>query len=154
MKRRNKCIAYKKAYSTTDDCIRVIRKVFKHKKVKLRYYECPICLDFHLTRSNANIQFNKLYTEWKTENKLRDSRQRIAKQYRQFEELFNRMNHKLYGTKKKPKTILKGILPREDRLRALAELKARREAIKPEFATLKKLWINTLQLFKNDKIEV
>jgi hypothetical protein len=59
MKRKNKCVS-KKKYGTVDLVNVVIKRAYKERNVKLRYYECPVCLDFHLTSKNADsIEFKK-----------------------------------------------------------------------------------------------
>lgn len=119
MKRRNKCIATKRAYATTDECIKVIKRVYTQKRIKLRFYKCPICLDFHLTSKGTPQQMYLCQQIWRNE-KLKKN---IQKKYQEFCRLFNKMSREVHKEKKR-KTILKGVLPREDRLRILAEMKA------------------------------
>jgi len=59
MKRKDKCVG-KVAYSQKSQCIYRILKFYETKKVKLRYYECPTCLDFHLSSKNIGEQFNEI----------------------------------------------------------------------------------------------
>ena len=65
MKRANKCIT-KKAYYTTDQALRAARIIYDSRRLKLRYYECPTCLDFHLTKSHTH-QMGDIFYKWDKE---------------------------------------------------------------------------------------
>jgi hypothetical protein len=119
MKRRNKCVATKRAYATTDECLREMKRTYYKSKVKLRYYECPVCLDFHLTSKGTPQQMYDVQKIWRNEVLKKN----IARKYQEFCRLFNKMSREAHR-EKKHKSILKGILPREERLRILAEMKA------------------------------
>jgi len=142
MKRANKCVG-KVAYSHESQCIHKILKLYKTKGQKLRYYECPTCLDFHLTSQNVDEQFKQIIMQKKkdatfvnVQNRERNivqkqaaqiaySRTIIQREWVQFCYYFKTLHFKLYGfheSKKKPRTILKGMLPREERLRILAKM--------------------------------
>lgn len=51
MKRAGKCVN-KKAYSFKDEAQKVAHKVEKQTRKIYRVYECPTCLDFHLTTAS------------------------------------------------------------------------------------------------------
>jgi hypothetical protein len=141
MKRANKCVASKKSYFSKTTCLRVIEKVYKTRKVKLRYYECPVCLDYHLTSKGTPAELNAVKKEWGviefknnherarlgiSNRKIKEreaSRVIVEKQYREFKRLFNAYCRDNGIQNKKPPTILKGVLPRAERLRILAEMK-------------------------------
>ena len=91
MKRKNKC-ANKKAYSTKGAAESAIEKSYSNYNVRLRYYECPTCLDFHLTKANVDPNYFK---KW--------DRVTVKKQWAQFENLFNRMWGEIYGLSKSAK---------------------------------------------------
>ena len=80
MKRKNKCVASKRAYATTDECLAVMKRVYKQKKVKLWYYECPVCLDFHLTSKGSGKEMYEMQKLWRDESMKRD----IANKYKEF----------------------------------------------------------------------
>lgn len=88
MKRKNKC-ANKKAYNLVSKIKKQIKKTYFNNGVMLRYYECPTCLDFHLTSKNVDPEYFK---EW--------GRDIIKKEWSQFEILFNTMWGELYGLSK------------------------------------------------------
>ena len=138
MKRKNKCSG-KVAYSLKSTCVKKIIRIYKNTKVKLRYYECPTCLDFHLSSKNIGEQFKQIMLQEKKEVTLINEQNRerniiqkqtasktiIQKEWVKFCHYFNWFHFKLYGcheNKKKPKTILKGTLPRAERLRILATM--------------------------------
>ena len=138
MKRKDKCVG-KVAYSQKSQCIHKIIKFYETKKIKLRYYECPSCLDFHLTSKNADEQFKQIMTQKKqdatlvnVQNRERNITQKhahskltIQREWVKFCYYFNTFEFKVYGfhqSKKRPETILKGVLPREERLRILATI--------------------------------
>lgn len=141
MKRKNKCVATKKSYFSKAICLRIIKNAYKTRKVKLRYYECPICLDYHLTSKGTPAELNAAKKEWGFEEfnnnhekaRLRITKKQIrereasqaivAKQYREFKRIFNAYCRNNGITNKKAPTILKGVLPRAERLRILAEMK-------------------------------
>lgn len=92
MKRKNKCVASKKPYKTASICLEIIRNAYLLRNTKLRYYECPVCLDFHLTSKKVNSSdFKEL------------DREIIAKQWRHFEVLFNTVHNQVYGLGKAAK---------------------------------------------------
>ena len=130
----------KKKYKTTDDCLMAIRWTQKRFNGRvLLYYECPVCLDFHLTSKGKKEEFKKMLKTLKELKKAKAEKHKqqhllkaqrknlkesIAKQWREFSRLFNaycRDNGYVY---KKPPTILKGVLPRAERLKILAEMHA------------------------------
>lgn len=79
MKRKNKC-ANKKAFNTIDKCNKAIRRSYVQGNVMLRYYECPTCLDFHLTSKNVDPRPFKKF-----------DKEVIAAQWNQFENIFNKL---------------------------------------------------------------
>ena len=142
MKRANKCVG-KVAYSHKSQCITKILRLYETRGQRLRYYECPTCLDFHLTSKNADEQFKQIIMQKKqdatlinVQNRERNIIQKqavkiellrkiIKLQWAEFNYLFNTFEFKVYGfhqSKKKPETILKGVLPRAERLRILATM--------------------------------
>jgi hypothetical protein len=54
MKRKRKCIE-KKSFGTLFEAKKVTYKVWLKYHQKLNVYECPICLDFHLTKQSTKI---------------------------------------------------------------------------------------------------
>ena len=136
MKRRNKCVATKRAYATTDECLKVIKRVYNQKMIKLRFYECPVCLDFHLTSKGTASQMHEARKIWLKENMKKD----IKRKYEEFCRLFNKMSREAHK-EKKHKSILKGVLPREQRLRILAEMKANQD---PHIWGQVKKWFRTV----------
>lgn len=54
MKHKRKCIE-KKSFWSLEKVRKVIFQVEEKKGLRLRYYECPICLDFHLTKSKKAL---------------------------------------------------------------------------------------------------
>ena len=129
MKRKNKCVG-KVTYSHKSQCITKILRLYETRGQRLRYYECPTCLDFHLTSKNAEKQFKKIIIQKKKKETLinvqiAQSKTAIQREWVQFCFYFKKLHFKLYGShesKKKPRTILKGMLPREERLRILATM--------------------------------
>lgn len=65
MKRANKCVG-KRAFYTTRQALNIARAIYNKKRVKLRYYECPTCLDFHLTKSHTD-RMGDIYNQWDRE---------------------------------------------------------------------------------------
>lgn len=141
MKRKNKCVASKKAYSTRSECLKIINKFLKQGR-RLRYYECPVCLDFHLTSKGTKSQFSQIKSELKllkqAKKKIsqdyhkqqtirKESRLIIEKQWREFRRLYNKYCTDNQINHKKLPTILKGVLPREERLRILAQMKEKQQ---------------------------
>ncbi len=55
MKRRNKCLI-KKAYAWKHAALDAAAKAYKERGVELGIYECPVCLDFHLTSKYCNTK--------------------------------------------------------------------------------------------------
>ncbi len=138
MRRKNKCVATKRAYSTTTECEEKIRRAWKERRVLLKYYECPICLDFHLTSKLTLAEKKQRLTEIKRHKRSNRLKNKIKKQNKEFEKLF-KIAWSFYFPKKK--TVLKGMLPRADRLRILAEMKRKQEKVT--------LWKNTLSSLKS-----
>jgi hypothetical protein len=123
----------KKTYSTTTAALKAIEKSYRHNRTKLRFYECNQCLDFHLTHVRTESMkpyFDRWDMPGMTEKQKTKNRKYIQKRYEEFCRLFNKMN-KAYNKEMNSgkKTTLKGVLPRAERLRILAEMKARKEAI-------------------------
>lgn len=88
MKRKNKC-ASKKPYFTLEVAKRVIRRAYVERGVMLRHYECPLCLDFHVTHKNVDpAPFREIDKEI------------IRKQWGKFEVMFNTMWGNVYGKSK------------------------------------------------------
>jgi hypothetical protein len=112
MKRKNKC-ANKKKYSTISLTKEVIKKSYLERGVKLRHYECPVCLDFHLTSKNTE-PMEKTYRAWDRadiknkyflfENLLKSFTEKIDKkrklERREQRRLQNDVRRELYETKK------------------------------------------------------
>ena len=142
MKRANKCVG-KVAYSHKSQCITKILRLYETRGQRLRYYECPTCLDFHLTSKNADEQFKQIIMQRKkketlinVQNRERNivqkqaaqiahSKKIIQSEWVKFCHYFQWFHFKLYGChegKKKPKSTLRGILPRAERLRILATM--------------------------------
>lgn len=88
MKRKNKC-ANKKAYNLVSTIKKQIEKTYLNHGVMLRYYECPTCLDFHLTSKNIDPEYFK---KW--------DREIIRKEWSHFETLFNTTWQQHYGLSK------------------------------------------------------
>lgn len=76
MKRAGKCVN-KKAYRYKFVAINTASKFFKRDGIEFGVYECPTCLDFHLTSKYCNLK----------EFHLRWLRSHINKQYLEFLEL-------------------------------------------------------------------
>ncbi len=64
MKRKNKC-AGKRAYAFKDQAIRVAKRIYQKQHTVCAVYECPQCLDFHLTTKWTNMQH--LHRKWDIE---------------------------------------------------------------------------------------
>jgi len=136
MKRKNKCVATKRAYATIDECLVVIKRILIQTGQLKTFYECPVCLDFHITSKGSKAdraKVRKLLRVDKAKAKAihrqnrvkKESRVIIDKQWREFKRLFNKYCSDNQISFKKPPTILKGILPRQERLKILAEMKYR-----------------------------
>ena len=53
--RRNANMCYgKKVYSSFENALKVTKKIFKDRGVRLRIYACPICGLYHLTHKNVD----------------------------------------------------------------------------------------------------
>ena len=65
MKRVNKCTG-KRAFNTTVKALKAAKTIYNSKRVKLRYYECPSCLDFHLTKSHTD-RMGDIFYKWDKE---------------------------------------------------------------------------------------
>ena len=64
MRRANKCIN-KRAYSTRGQVLTAARNSYLKRQVKTNYYECAVCLDFHLTSSPKNgFLPDKYFKRW------------------------------------------------------------------------------------------
>lgn len=62
MKRSGKCVG-KKTYATRSKALAVARKWYLSKgKIEMGIYECPTCLDFHLTTKYCNTR--KYHKRW------------------------------------------------------------------------------------------
>ncbi len=146
MKRYGKCVG-KVPHSSKATALRYIKNRYLQSGIKLRFYECPGCLDYHITSKPPFGPMEPYYKRWdKDKNKptkntklreLKKSRRIINKQWAEFSKLFRNCCHK-HGVsvlgyerthKKKLPTILKGVLPREERLRIFAELEAKRQQV-------------------------
>ena len=55
MERANKCVG-KKAYAYKDKAISVGVLMYEKHGTRMAVYECPTCLDFHLTSKWCNLQ--------------------------------------------------------------------------------------------------
>jgi hypothetical protein len=62
MKRLNKCVG-KSKYKYLHKALKTAEKHYRKNKVVLGIYECPICLDFHLT-SKHDLITRKYLIEW------------------------------------------------------------------------------------------
>ena len=61
MKRKGKCTG-KRKYPFRDTAIDMARWKFVNHGIELGVYECPTCLDFHLTSKYCNLKSN--HREW------------------------------------------------------------------------------------------
>ena len=66
MRRVGKCIG-KQVFSNKESALQVCYKRFVATNQVLGVYECPTCLDFHLTSKYCNIEEH--YTNWRQEIK-------------------------------------------------------------------------------------
>jgi hypothetical protein len=159
MGRKNKCVAYKKAYYFKDTALRVMKRAYLERGHKLRMYECPICLDIHVT--HKNVTDHSIFRQWDKEE--------IARQNGIFEQLFlkyqniltpsksarkrkqkklNRLNRVYAETVQKPKVkhgFTEQQLPLAEQSRIFDELRQNRLIIQYLFENIdysQNMWIS------------
>jgi hypothetical protein len=66
MKRHSKCVN-KKPFVYRDEALTVAKKMFLNQGIKSAIYECPACLDFHLTTKWCNTR--SYHQRWLREKK-------------------------------------------------------------------------------------
>lgn len=151
MKRKGKCVG-KVAFSSWFSAQDVARKHYLSNRRILSIYECPKCLDYHLTSKAKTCNLAHLHDQWvinevntkekrkkeatriNEENRAKNiSRDIIRKEYEEFYTLFRMTCYRLGVSVgiKKPPTVLKGVLPRAERLKILSEMRSRQN----EFST-------------------
>ena len=100
---KNRCIG-KRAYGHWDSALKVSKRMFLQKGTCTAIYECPVCLDFHLTSKWCNTKGYHL--EW--------SKKLVKKKYNQFlflEEQEMSKNQKLLRSqRRKMKRLVKKIV--------------------------------------------
>lgn len=64
MKRENRCVIDKKAYAYRSAALKVAKTAYLERNEKLKIYECPVCLDFHLS-SQGKSNLEEYYEKWK-----------------------------------------------------------------------------------------
>ena len=86
-----KCIE-KKAFPTKSEVIRVAKNRYLKHGQNLGFYECSVCLDFHLTSKKRNL--SHLHKKWKKEGLKKNHfylKRKVEKQYREFLKIEERM---------------------------------------------------------------
>lgn len=92
MRRKNKC-ANKKPYNTKSKALEAAKRSYLLRGVKTNYYECAVCLDFHLTSKHQLPE--SYYKKWQEEKntppekrKKQDTvaklKKKIGRQYNMF----------------------------------------------------------------------
>ena len=61
MKRKGKCVG-KKKFAYKSEAIQKAKNIYFNNGIELGIYECPTCLDFHLTSKYCNIKHR--HTKW------------------------------------------------------------------------------------------
>jgi hypothetical protein len=89
MKRKGKCIG-KVPFSYKTDAIHKAKVIYKQHGVTLGVYECPTCLEFHLTTKYCNLKH--LYKQWDEEREKEKEQAKINKRNRRKR---NRMNRQI-----------------------------------------------------------
>ena len=116
MKRRGKCIS-KRTFAYRDDALKFAKRQYKLYGRVMAVYECPTCLDFHLT---SKYCAKKLKKKWDKEI--------VGEQYSEFCLLFRKAEGKPRRNKvqkdkePKKKPTLKGILPLSEQKKIYATL--------------------------------
>lgn len=114
MKRAGKCVN-KKAYPYTYLAIEVAKQQYINHGAVLGYYECPTCLDFHLTSKYCNLRH--LHKEWQRVKDWKSTYGKGSKRTHKNQDRKKRAKaRKLLGIpaplpplkKEKPKTIWQG----------------------------------------------
>lgn len=107
MKRANKCVG-KKRFNNKGLALAVCKKHWLKRGRKFAIYECPVCLDFHLTSKWCNTDY--YITRW--------TKQEVRKQWIEFQKLegtYQESKRKVKRKKKKKvKTTLKGMLSQSE----------------------------------------
>ena len=75
MKRKGKCVN-KKSYSHRNVALNVAATWFKKDGSKLGIYECPTCLDFHLTSKYCNLEH--YHAQWAKKKKVTPKKSSIS----------------------------------------------------------------------------
>jgi len=154
MKRPGKCVN-KKAYAYKGQAINAAKNRYLSNGVHLGMYECPTCLDFHLTSQYCNLKH--LHEGWRAGVKVKKKRKkktqqpvtkiiirnweierqkkidkikrRVASQYQEFltieKAVLSRIEQGLTITRPK-QNYKKQVLPLAEQKRILAELDKRR----------------------------
>ena len=75
MKRKSKCVN-KKSYRHRNVALNVAATWFKKDGSKLGIYECPTCLDFHLTSKYCNLEH--YHAQWAKKKKVTPKKSSIS----------------------------------------------------------------------------
>lgn len=135
MRRVNKC-AGKAKFCKKSGALATAKKWYLANGSVFGIYECPVCLDFHLTSKYTNLQ--EYYNKWVVEiqpKKLtvkmspeQKLKRKVYIQYLEFlnieKKVLNKLSNTLKSNKpiKKPKTTLIGTLPLARQKEILATL--------------------------------
>lgn len=138
MKRAGKCVN-KKAYAYKSHALQIARKQYLEYGIKSSVYECPTCLDFHLTtkpqgKYNTEKYFNKWDKEWMREryNEFLFLEKKMELLYSPSPQtLKNRAKRKRYKANKKlreaqPTQRQLNTLPLDEQRKILSELDKKR----------------------------
>lgn len=96
MKRPGKC-ANKRAYSTRGAALAVAERMYFQGNKRLALYECPTCLDFHLTTKYCNLQ-SKI-SVWKNRRIAKAEKVKRYKEYgiwNRIFKIFARLDYSLW----------------------------------------------------------
>lgn len=77
----------KVAYAYKDDALKFAAQVYKTRRIAMSVYECPSCLDFHLTSKYVNLEskinLGLVKTKKANRNTQKTRAYRLRKKYRE-----------------------------------------------------------------------